>query len=711
MQLFNSIYLGIVVQNNDPEKRGRVKVWVPYISTTVYNKWNELKKDQKFGFPGSPGGENFSAILEELKDTLPWAECASPVFGASSTGYYNSRFDVNSVSDAPLLYGQPGSNTTSTSSATNIDPENKGGKPGALYENYPVGDAFNNTSKINSLYVNQYSNNYKPATYSNAAKGIFSIPNVGAHVWVFFSEGVPQYPVYVAASFGQDDFESIFKSGDNTFPDYPDTFENKDKRAQPDINADTTTYRNKLVINQRGAAIEIINTTDRESYKVSHYKGSYYELNNKFTALFNTGNFQLLTLRDKFETVRGHNNSFVARNSDNIIQGDHYLKVGNFSEESMNIWSSLMNKITTAGNANPLSIGDMLKSLTGSMADQEKRTGFGGNSFELISKHKTVVVGLSVNEAAPYNIDSTNKYSLSVAVSPLFKETGLFDTIELLYVPDMPGGNYDIFANNKFTAKSGAGGTQIQTLGQLKLSGPIIDVRGAQVNIGGGREVNITGTGLTKITSDVLYLKSKGQVYVDSNLGVGSNMVINGGLYVNGEMTVNHITAPIEYQVTENTQIVATGPVTNLGVPGQVATGWNIVNAQPIGSVTLVFPPFESSLGGSVQAQIVAGTLSLNTYGAGVLTIAQPHSHVFKNIPLTLLEKNPASPINAFNAEATLKYRPDKTEPIAAESRLDGRIATIGIPPPTVFATLDGNPLNFPNGPGSNIAGPRIAPI
>ena len=28
---FNSIYLGIVVQNNDPQKRGRVKVFVPHL--------------------------------------------------------------------------------------------------------------------------------------------------------------------------------------------------------------------------------------------------------------------------------------------------------------------------------------------------------------------------------------------------------------------------------------------------------------------------------------------------------------------------------------------------------------------------------------------------------------------------------------------------------------------------------------------------------
>ena len=32
-------YLGIVVQNNDPDKGGKVQVWVPHVSPTVYKNW------------------------------------------------------------------------------------------------------------------------------------------------------------------------------------------------------------------------------------------------------------------------------------------------------------------------------------------------------------------------------------------------------------------------------------------------------------------------------------------------------------------------------------------------------------------------------------------------------------------------------------------------------------------------------------------------
>ena len=32
-------HVGIVIQNNDPDKSGKVKVWVPHLSPTVYKNW------------------------------------------------------------------------------------------------------------------------------------------------------------------------------------------------------------------------------------------------------------------------------------------------------------------------------------------------------------------------------------------------------------------------------------------------------------------------------------------------------------------------------------------------------------------------------------------------------------------------------------------------------------------------------------------------
>ena len=74
MKEYNSTYIGIVVQNNDPDQRGRVKVFVPHISGTVYNKWIEDKTDKKYKFIGFNIDSDLTPILEDLKLILPWCE-------------------------------------------------------------------------------------------------------------------------------------------------------------------------------------------------------------------------------------------------------------------------------------------------------------------------------------------------------------------------------------------------------------------------------------------------------------------------------------------------------------------------------------------------------------------------------------------------------------------------------------------------------------
>ena len=41
-------YLGLVVNTTDPEKRGRVQVFVPNITPTLYKDWNETAKNKSF---------------------------------------------------------------------------------------------------------------------------------------------------------------------------------------------------------------------------------------------------------------------------------------------------------------------------------------------------------------------------------------------------------------------------------------------------------------------------------------------------------------------------------------------------------------------------------------------------------------------------------------------------------------------------------------
>ena len=108
--------------------------------------------------------------------------------------------------------------------------------------------------------------------------------------------------------------------------------------------------------------------------------------------------------------------------------------------------------------------------------------------------------------------------------------------------------------------------------------------------------------------------KRQRQILIENSLGVNRNVIIGGGLHVEGETYVQHVTAPVEYQKTLPT--TAFGALVS-GV-SYTATFAGTINGNAgvwDGTVTIQ----------SSQPDIVAGF---------------PHSHVFPNLPLTLLPSN-----------------------------------------------------------------------
>ena len=72
-------------------------------------------------------------------------------------------------------------------------------------------------------------------------------------------------------------------------------------------------YRNKTVINQRGATIVVNNSTDREEIKISQHAGSNISLNNLVNSELAVNNKQTKINNDSFETVGKDKNSFVGK--------------------------------------------------------------------------------------------------------------------------------------------------------------------------------------------------------------------------------------------------------------------------------------------------------------------------------------------------------------------------------------------------------------
>ena len=82
-------HIGIVVNQEDPEYRGRVQIYIPYLTNTLYAGWNETLTDKKFKNIGG-GGDLTPEVVDKLKNVLPWAECAAPIFGGGTSATYNS---------------------------------------------------------------------------------------------------------------------------------------------------------------------------------------------------------------------------------------------------------------------------------------------------------------------------------------------------------------------------------------------------------------------------------------------------------------------------------------------------------------------------------------------------------------------------------------------------------------------------------------------
>jgi hypothetical protein len=77
-------HVGLVVAVNDD---GRVKVWVPHLTNTIYTELNEPLKNKSF--KSFESGLN-AGLRQKLLETLPWAEAAVPTFGGGTSGYVNT---------------------------------------------------------------------------------------------------------------------------------------------------------------------------------------------------------------------------------------------------------------------------------------------------------------------------------------------------------------------------------------------------------------------------------------------------------------------------------------------------------------------------------------------------------------------------------------------------------------------------------------------
>lgn len=295
-------YLGIVVQNNDPEKRGRVKIWIPHISSTVYEKLNKKTEDIEFIFPADNTGDGNQRFNEEivpvLKEILPWAECATPLFGGDGPG---KRRQASSGDARPLAAkGEEGHGSGNEAVSRNA-------RRWRFWERAPSADSDSNS---------------EVSRYVDAPCGLFTIPTVGAHLWVFFKDGDPNSPVYFAGSHGITDWQHTYTSSPAI--DYPGAFENDEEGDTPD----NKIFRAKTVFNSNKHTLEFIDTDCHEILKMTHFTGSFDEFNNFAHINFCTNDDVKTVLGDQYIEIKKDKNMYVEGDYELITKGAHINQIG-----------------------------------------------------------------------------------------------------------------------------------------------------------------------------------------------------------------------------------------------------------------------------------------------------------------------------------------------------------------------------------------------
>jgi len=500
-------------------------------------------------------------------------------------------------------------------------------------------------------------------------------------------------------------------------------------------------YRNKTVINQRGATVEINNSTDREELKLSQFSGSNVTLNNLVNSELATNNKQTKVINDSFESVGKDKNTFVGKDKvTRVVENTYDLRgfstdtqigalsswkdeVGgaelpginsqfpilrggyamppalnsvteldgeradnstkNQSKEVVNnmftkycpvpIRSSKVDEVVEYEPVGPplltpkasgkspddedintgsgevgsrapgvLEFGTSLNAATEGgtweenelrqelpdkfkelqekkLNEIEQKIGNGGDTIQFIKRNKFETVGGAVNDFPSIRIDPYGRSQpIEVAVG---EETTYTNVDYVATVEDVnsdlnfPGGDYTLNVGNKYNVIVGAGGVQIKTSGGVEIGGTSVKVAANKINLMASAGMHLTSETLVELQSDKsISLRSKRQIYIEPGLGVKSNLVVGGGTYVEGELYVNHITAPVEIQQTEDTLLLGRF---NCKCDRVLAIG-------------------ECNVGG-VWYPVYA-------YGEGEkaedLIFNYPHSHHFKNIPLRMMASN-----------------------------------------------------------------------
>jgi len=561
--------------------------------------------------------------------------------------------------------------------------------------------------------VNPAAMSYGGNNYSNVTKGSFTIPDVGAKVWVFFEGGDKDSPVVFAANPSTQDYAGIYDIGSESI-NYP-----VDKEGD-----EATVIRDQYVMNNRGGSVEMVGTTGNERVKISSFHGNSVVFDKTGTREHCTGNKSALTHGDSFNTVQGDNLLDVTHDNSVVIRGDNNFKCGDVranvetAQKMMDLHAPIHDKVAlfdiqrtdashpldssplqtksgsnrdcevcSSGNEIPtqtsspskftpasvsggsgtketLEVGvskvegrtvtvaactccdatgvsktsaegrfdrdpkkaeipDDINAASSEMSDLENELGDGGHDNIYVTKSQNVTIGPLMNTLQSIRVDPNGKRALvgqepssdGKTVAPLHVPVPHVETVS---VNSLAGGDYSMMAANKYNLMVGANGINMKTLGEYNMQGRLLTVAAEQINISSNNQVTVDGGKNISLKGDSVTITARSQnlggapyksIALDGTTSVSNNVVVKGGMHVEGQASIQHLTAPLEYQETETTL--------------------SFSDQRPNLKIGKVVIPSGSS----------AGTYDVISVAATDSTVSA-HSHTFANAPMTLVPTN-----------------------------------------------------------------------
>jgi hypothetical protein len=310
-------FKGIVMQNNDPERRGRIKIAIPEFTS-------HLARD--LGLPADiyaarfVGGDNITTMfnkeaLKKFCDVLTWAEQAAPLIGGGTSGVFDAKNGVATVGE-----GYKGTFVREPLSEESITPSGESVSPKAAISTHANPGGFDIGAKTGICDI--HNNSLAPSPINNATKGMFSVPRVGAQVWVFFENGNLSHPVYMGYVFDKNDWNSVVNpQGNNPSLHYPAGAENMQDN-EPYF------FTGQTVLNTKAGSIEMVETDDFEKIKISHYSGSFFEIGNHNTVEVAVENKKTVVNQQETHTVKGDYGLRVMGNTHIRYDGDIHITYG-----------------------------------------------------------------------------------------------------------------------------------------------------------------------------------------------------------------------------------------------------------------------------------------------------------------------------------------------------------------------------------------------